>query len=280
MKIKRGYGYIAVRILNHLLLYFLAFVFFLPFLWMVSTSLKTDEQLFIIPPQWIPKPMVFDHYRQAVTLIPYILYLRNTLIICLVNVIGVLFSSILVAYGFSKIPWKGRNIFFMIMLSTMMLPYQVTMIPIFIIFRKINWVGTFRPLTIPSFFGNAFYIFLLRQFFMTIPLELSDAAKIDGAGDMSILLNIILPLAKPALTTIALFTFISNWNDFLGPLIYLNDASKYTISLGLQQFQSAYDTQWQNLMAATTISILPIMIMFFLAQRTFVEGITLTGIKG
>jgi len=268
------------RVLLHIFLYFLVLIFLLPFFWMVSTSLKTDEQLFIIPPQWIPNPIVFGHYKEAVSRIPYLLYLKNTLIICIVNIIGVLFSSMLVAYGFSKIPWRGRDIFFIIMLSTLMLPYQVTMIPIFIVFRKINWVGTFKPLTIPSFFGNAFYIFLLRQFFMTIPLELSDAAKIDGAGDLNILLNIILPLAKPAIATIALFTFISNWNDFLGPLIYLNDASRYTISLGLQQFQSAYDTQWQNLMAATTISIIPIIVIFFLAQKTFVEGITLTGIKG
>lgn len=271
---------LAANVLNHVFLYALAIVFALPFVWMVSTSLKYDHQLFTIPPQWIPRPATFSHYLEAVTVVPFMTYFKNTLIICLANVIGTLVSSSLIAYGFSKIRWKGRDVLFVVMLSTMMLPYQVIMIPIFLVFRNLGWVGTFKPLIIPSFFGNPFFIFLLRQFFMTIPQELSDASKIDGATEAQILMKIILPLAKPALATVALFTFINHWNDFLGPLIYLTDSAKYTISLGLRQFQSAHDTQWQNLMAASTLSILPIILVFFFAQKTFVKGITLTGLKG
>lgn len=270
----------GANILNHLFLYSLAFVFALPFFWLVSTSLKPDSQLFKMPPVWIPSPIDFSHYGEALTLVPFLVYFQNTIIICLFNVVGIILSSTLVAYGFSRVRWRGRNVFFFVMLSTMMLPYQVTMIPIFLVFRNIGWVGTFKPLIVPAFFGNPFYIFLLRQFFMSIPGELSDAARIDGAGEARILYNVILPLAKPALATVALFTFIATWNDFLGPLIYLSDVTKYTISLGLQQFQSAHDTQWQNLMAASTMSLAPIIIVFFFAQKTFVRGITLTGLKG
>lgn len=195
--------------------------------------------------------------------------------------VGVVISSSLVAYGFARMRWRGRNVVFIIMIATMMIPFQVVMIPLFILFHHLGWVGTFKPLIVPTFFGSSvFSTFLLRQFFMTIPQTLSDAARIDGANEFTIYSRIILPLAKPALATVALFQFIYAWNDFLGPLIYINTQSLYTISLGLQSFLSSYGTQWGMLMAASTLATLPMILLFFFAQRTFVQGINLTGIVG
>jgi multiple sugar transport system permease protein len=209
-----------------------------------------------------------------------LLYAKNTVIITGMSVIGVLLSSPLVAYGLARIDWKGRDVLFLLIVSTMMVPYQVTMIPVYLLFNSLGWINTYLPLTVPSYFGNAFFIFLLRQFFMTIPRELSDAARIDGCSELTIYARIILPLAKPSLAVVALFQFIWVWNDFLGPLIYLKDQTSYTLSLGLQQFQSGYQTEWALLMAAASMMTLPIIILFFLTQRTFIQGITLTGIKG
>jgi multiple sugar transport system permease protein len=195
-------------------------------------------------------------------------------------VLGTLISSSIVAYGFAKIPWPGRNIFFVLMLCTLMLPYQVTMIPLFTLFANLGWTGGFLPLTVPAFFGAPFFIFLLRQFFMTIPNDLSEAGRLDGASEFRIFAQLILPLAKPALATVALLTFIGSWNEFLQPLIYLNSEAKYTISLGLQQFLGQYGTRWGMLMSAATIATVPILVLFFFAQRTFVSGISTTGLKG
>ncbi|MGB9588869.1 MAG: carbohydrate ABC transporter permease, partial [Armatimonadota bacterium] len=179
----------------------------------------------------------------------------------------------------SIIPWRGRNLLFMIIISTMMLPYQVVMVPLFTVFTFLKWTGTFLPLTVPSFFGSAFFIFLLRQFFMTIPKDLIDAAKIDGCTEFQTYRRIVLPLAKPVLATVALFTFMNSWNDFLGPLIYLFDESQYTVSLGLAMFSSQYGSYWGMLMAVSTVFTVPIIILFFFTQRTFIQGITFTGIK-
>jgi multiple sugar transport system permease protein len=208
------------------------------------------------------------------------LYLRNTLYIALFNVAGTLISCSLVAYGFARIRWPGRNALFFVLIATLMIPYQVTLIPTFLIFRQIGWVGSFNALTWPSLTGSAFFIFLLRQFYLTIPQELSAAAKIDGASEFQIYRRIILPLSKPALAAVALFTFNANWNDLLGPLIYLNDESHYTLALGLYGFLSRVRTEWGMLMAASTVMVTPIIVLFFLTQRTFIQGITLTGIKG
>ena len=262
------------------LLAILGVLFALPFIWLVSTSLKTDSQLFVMPPIWIPDPIKWSNYRNALNYIPFWLYFKNTLTIAVPSTIGMLISSSLVAYGFSRVQWPGRDAVFILVLATMMLPYQVTMIPLFIVFRNLGWVGTFKPLIIPSFFGGPFYIFLLRQFYLTLPMELSDAAKIDGCSELGIYRRIILPLSKPALSTVALFSIMAYWNDFLAPLIYLEDDSKYTLALGLQQFQRQFGMEWAMLMATSVVVTLPIIVLFFLTQKTFVQGIALTGMKG
>jgi multiple sugar transport system permease protein len=204
----------------------------------------------------------------------------NTFYIAGFNVIALTASSSFVAYGFARIAWPGRNLVFSVLVSTLMIPYAVTLIPTFLIFRQFGWVGTYHPLTIPALFADAFSVFLLRQFYMTIPAALSEAARIDGASEFGIYGQIILPLSKPALATVALFTFMRNWNDLLGPLIYLSDKDSYTLALGMNGFFSRAGTEWALLMAASTVMIMPIVILFFFAQRTFIQGISLTGIKG
>lgn len=268
------------RIGTYCALIVLGTIFFIPFVWLVSTSLKPDAQILMMPPKWIPKPVQWSNYTKGLTFVPFFLYLKNTLIICIGSVIGVLISCPLVAYGLSIIPWRGRDVLFIIILSTMMLPYQVLMVPLFTIFTWLGWINTFRPLIVPSFLGNAFFIFLLRQFFLTIPKDLIDAAKIDGCSEFQTYRRIVLPLSKPVLATVALFTFMGSWNDYLGPLIYLTDGAKYTISLGLAMFSSQYGSYWGMLMAVSTVVTVPIIILFFFTQRTFIQGITLTGIKG
>ena len=268
------------KLANYCALIVLSAVFFLPFLWLLSTSVKPDSQVMVMPPRWIPHPFQWDNYSKGLTFVPFLLFIRNTLIICIANVIGVLISCPLVAYGLSMITWRGRDALFIVLLSTMMLPYQVVMVPLFMIFTKLGWIDTFLPLIVPAFLGNAFFVFLLRQFFMTIPRDLIDAAKIDGCSELQIYRRIELPLSKPVLATVALFTFMGAWNDFLGPLIYLFDQSKYTVSLGLAMFSSQYGSYWGMLMAVSTVVTVPIIILFFFTQRTFIQGITLTGIKG
>jgi multiple sugar transport system permease protein len=254
--------------------------FMLPFVWMVSTSVKPSDQVFVYPPQWIPDPVLWSNYRQAMTAVPFLLYIRNTLVISGMTIVGTIISCSLVAYGFSRVRWIGRDVVFVVVLATMMLPTATTLVPLYIIFRKLGWLGTLTPLIVPPFFGTAFFIFLLRQFFMSIPMELSDAARIDGESELGILWHIILPLSKPALATVTLFSFLWSWSDFFGPLIFLTDESLYTISLGLVQFQGRYDTAWGQVMAAATVFTLPVLVLFFVSQRQFIEGVTLTGIKG
>ncbi len=263
----------------------LSLVFVLPFLWMLSTSFKTDPQVYHIPPIWIPNPLRWANYPEGMTYVPFGLYFSNTLRYCLGTVVGVILSSAFCAYGFARLQWKGRNLLFYIVLGTMMIPFQVRMIPLYLIFKKLGWLNTYLPLIIPSFTGSAYFIFLLRQFFMTIPVELSDAARIDGASEVGILFRIILPLAKPALAVIGLFQFMDAWNDYMGPLIYLRDTEKYPIAMGLEQMRShsvaaTESLVWPHLMAASAVVTIPIVILYFLTQRTFVEGITLTGVKG
>lgn len=268
------------HVLTHAALLPAAILFLLPFLWMLSTSLKTDEQLYAYPPIWIPNPLNWANYPNAVTYITFFLYLRNTLIVAVGATIGALISCSMVAYSLARIPWPGRHLLFIATVATLMIPFQVTLIPLFLVFKNLGWVGDFRPLIIPHFFGGALYIFLLRQFFMTIPMELTEAARIDGAGEFRIYRSIILPLAKPALATVAIFEFIARWRDYLGPLIYLNDQKLYTLSLGLHEYSSQYGREWGLLMAASVLITLPIILLFFFLQKTFVQGITLTGIKG
>lgn len=271
----------AIRqFLAHMLLIPMVVLFLLPYFWMLSTALKSDKQVFAWPLVWIPDPMLWANFPEAIQFFPFWLYLRNTVQIASLNIVGALFSCTLVAYSFACIPWPGRNALFLLTLATMMLPYQVTMVPMFIVFSKLGWVNSYRPLIVPSYFGNAFFIFLLRQFFMSVPKELLDAAKIDGSSYFRTYAQIVLPLAKPALFTLCLFQFLGSWRNFQGPLIYLSDNKKYTISLGLQFFQLEHDTEWQLLMAASIMLTVPIIILFFFTQRTFVQGIAMTGIKG
>jgi multiple sugar transport system permease protein len=269
------------RLVVRIVLVLIGITFMLPFYWMVSTSLKPDSQLEVFPPVWLPHPLIWSNYYDAVTEVPFFQYLRNTLIICAAVIVGVVFSSSVCAYGFSRITWRGRNALFLLMLSTMMLPYQVTMIPLYVIWSKLfHWVNTYMPLTVPAFFGDAFSIFLLRQFFMGIPPELTDAAVIDGANEWRIFTRVILPLSKPALATIALVNFIGTWNDFLNPLIYLNDQSKFTLTLGLYSFLGDHGSQWQLLYASAVLITLPPLVLFFFTQKTFIQGVALSGIKG
>jgi multiple sugar transport system permease protein len=261
----------------YLLLLALSAMFFAPFLWLVLTSLKPEREIFNTG---LPSRLVLENYEKGIAHFPFALYLRNTLLICTVNVIGVLISSSLVAYGLARIPWKGRNLLFALLLSTMMLPSHVTMVPLFAVFKWLGWIDTFLPLTVPAFLGNAFFIFLLRQFFLSIPADLTDAARLDGCSEFDIYRKVILPLATPALATVALFTFMNTWNDFLGPLIYLYDDRKFTLSLGLASFTSQYGSFWGQLMAVSTIMTLPIILLYFFTQRTFIQGITMSGIKG
>jgi multiple sugar transport system permease protein len=210
----------------------------------------------------------------------FLLYLRNTLRLCLLGVFGTVLSCSLVAYGLACVNWRGREALFWIMLATMMLPGQVTMIPVFLTFKKLGWIGTILPLVVPTFLGNAFFIFLLRQFYRSIPAELVEAARIDGCSDLGIWWRIMLPLSKPALAVVGLFTFIGTWNDFLGPLIYLIDNRQYTLSIGLAMFQGQYGGQWGEMMAMSTLMLMPIVILFFFTQKTFIQGVKLSGIKG
>jgi multiple sugar transport system permease protein len=274
--------------LVHLVLIALSIVFAFPLLWLVSTSLKPITETMRTPPTLIPSHWLWINYPRAFTygadklgFIPFLVYGRNTLLLAILTVSGTVFSNALVAYAFARLRWPGRDLAFAATLATMMVPFPVLMVPTFALFQKLHWIGTFRPLWIPAWFGSAFNIFLLRQFFRTIPFELSEAAKIDGCSEWNIFQLVILPLAKPALAVVALFTFMGTWNDFLGPLIYISNQSMFTLGLGLQAFQSQNGgTEWNLLMAASTIVIAPIIVLFFFTQKQFIQGIAVTGLKG
>lgn len=272
------------RIFIYLLLIAGSVVMLFPFFWLLRSSFMGMNQIFAFPPEWIPKPFMWSNYSEALTSVPFDKYLLNTLMIEALVLVGTLISSTLAAYSFSRLRWKGRNIVFMIILSTMMLPYAVTLIPTFMMWKELGALNTIAPLTIPSWFGTGingvFNIFLLRQFFLSIPRELEEAAYIDGASPLTVLWRIIIPLSKPAFIVILIFTFIAVWNDFLGPLIYLNDDSKFTLAIGLATFKGLYNAQWGYLMAASVAIVTPIVLLYFVAQRYFIEGITLTGTKG
>lgn len=271
---------IVGRAVVHVCLVAFGALFLLPFYWLVSTSLKLPEEMFVQPIVWIPSTITFDHYRYGFQAVPFGRFIGNTLVVAGLSTLGAVVSCSMVAYGLARIRWPLRTPLFAIILGTMMIPFQVRMIPLFLIFKQLGWLDTFLPLIVPAFLGNAFFVFLLRQFFMTIPMELSEAAKIDGASEWRIFSSIILPLARPALATVALFQFINAWEDLNGPLIYLNDKNLYTVSIGLALFRGEYSSEFGPLMAASTVVILPIVVLFFLTQRTFIQGITLTGIKG
>lgn len=274
--------------LTHVVLVALSLVFFMPLLWMLTTSLKPIEETMTSPPHWIPSHFLWENYPKAIAyhsdelgFLPFVVYARNTLIITILAVGGSVASNAIVAYSFARIKWPGRDTFFAVTLATMMVPFPVVMVPTFSLFRWLGWVGTFRPLWVPAFFASAFSIFLLRQFFRTIPMELSEAATIDGCSEFKIFTDVVLPLARPALMVVALFTFMGSWNDFLGPLIYLVDQKTFTLSVGLQAYQSQHGgTPWNLLMAASLLVILPVIVIFFFAQKLFIQGIATSGLKG
>ena len=269
------------KLMTYLILLSGAVTFLVPFYWMIRSSLMELWQIFIMPSVWIPDPIQFGNYSEALTILPFGRYFLNTIIVVVGSVLGVLVTSSLSAFSFARMRWPGRDLAFGLILSSMMLPYAVTLIPTFIGWRVVGAIDTFFPLILPSWFGGgAFNIFLLRQFYMTIPKELDEAACIDGASYFNIYLKIILPLSKPALIVVGLFAFLFFWNDFLGPLVYLNSEENYTLALGLQLFRGMYNSQWHLMMAAATVVTLPAVLVFLLGQKYFVEGIALTGLKG
>ncbi len=289
------------RWVAYTLLTVVSVVYILPLIWMLSTSFKPENQTQTNPPTWLPDPVsilpqqAYENYVGTVDeqgrteirgvwtdpVIDFPLYLRNTLIVAALSVTGMVISSAVVAFGFARIKWPGRGITFAVVLSTMMIPFPVIMAPLFLIFRSLDWIGTLLPLWVPAWFANGFNIFLLRQFYMSIPKELDEAATIDGCSQFGIFWRIILPLSKPALAVVALFHFMFVWNDFLGPLVFLTHQEDFTLALGLQLYQSqAGATPWNLLMAASTMVVAPVLLLFFLTQRTFVKGIATEGIKG
>ena len=278
--------HVWARTAAHFVLVLFGVIFIVPFAWLVSTSLKPDSELFNLVQDvgwfrfWIPSEWQFSNYPGAWNFIPFGRYTLNTVFLAVMNVIGTLLSSTLVAYGFSRVQWPGRNALFFVMVSTLAIPAFVTLVPQYLIFRRFEMVGTYWPLILPSFLGVPFFIFLLRQFYMTIPMELSESAKIDGANEVMIFWRIIIPLSRPAMATVALFTFINEWNSFIAPLIYLNDQAMWPLGIGLYGFYTRMSAEWGFLMAASVMVLSPIIILFFFTQKTFIQGITLTGLKG
>jgi multiple sugar transport system permease protein len=268
----------VLRVFAYVVTTLMAIAFAFPFLWLVSASLKSANELARFPPTFIPNPAMWENYAIALRSQPFDRYFANSIMFSAGAIIGHLFSATLVAYGFSRIRFPGRDVIFVLVLSTVMLPSQVVMIPQYILFRELGWLDSLKPLIVPTFFGGAFYIFLLRQFFMSIPQELDEAALMDGANRFDIYWRIILPLSRPILVTVVAFVFIGTWNDFLGPLIYLSTRNNMTVALGLLQFRGE-GAIMNLLMAASVVALAPIVTIFFFAQRYFIAGITLTGMK-
>jgi len=273
-----------LRLQNHLLTYLVlvpgALLFLYPLLWMLSTSLKPKHQIFTYPIEWIPDTWMWSNYGEVFNQVPFWTYTVNTAVITVIGVVGTLFGSSLAAYGFARFRFPGRDALFLLMLSTMMVPIWVTLIPSFLMFRWFGWLNSYLPILVPAFFAQPFYTFLLRQFFMTVPIDLEDAARIDGANRLQIFLNIMLPLSRPALATAAIFAFFFYWNEFLLPLIYIQDQTKFPISVGISSFISEYRSDFALMMAASGMALAPPILVFFFAQRYFIQGFVLSGVKG
>ena len=257
-----------------------ALIFMIPLYWMFSTALKSPEQTFAIPPRWVPNPAEWSNFPAVFDEVPFARFYANTLFLVAMNIIGQLFAVTLVAYGFARLRFPGRGFLFLLMLSTLMIPYKVTLVPRFIMFSKLGLINSYYPLILPAFTGSPFLIFLVRQYMMSIPYDLDEAAYIDGASRFGVFWHIILPLSRPALMLVIVFTFIDVWNDFLQPLIYLNDPNMFTVSLGLSFFQGARETNWNLLMAGSVLAMLPPLILFFFAQKRLIGGISIEGLKG
>ncbi|MDE0199026.1 MAG: carbohydrate ABC transporter permease [Caldilineaceae bacterium] len=254
----------------------------IPLAWMLSTSLKPPHQITKFPPIWIPDPFVWSNYVRAVTIFPvsFVVFVRNSMYMSLMITLGTVLSNAVVAFAFARLTFRGSRVLFIIVLSTMMLPQQVTMIPLFILFSKFGWINTYNPLIVPHFFANAYFVFLLRQFYTTIPRELDDAARIDGCGVIGLFLRIMLPLSKPALGITAIFAFTWAWNEFLGPLIYLSRMETFPLAIALSFLRAAHGVLWSELMVVSFIAMLPPVLLFFVAQKHYIQGIVITGVKG
>ncbi|MGO9308317.1 MAG: carbohydrate ABC transporter permease [Spirochaetia bacterium] len=263
-----------------IILALMCLVYFAPFYWMVITSFKDNTQLSAFPPTFWPHPFAWRNYVDAVNYIPFLRFFFNSLMLTGGATIGAIVSNSLIAYGFARIQWKGREVLFYVAIATVFIPFPVTLVALFDIFAKLHWINTFRPLIVPTFFGQAFYTFLIRQFLMGVPKELSDAARIDGANEFSIFRLIILPIMKPAIAVVAIFAAVNAWNDFLTPLIYLSEESRYPLSIGLQFFKAEHTVSFALLMAASTLVVLPVIALFLFFQRFFIEGVTVGAIKG
>lgn len=255
-------------------------VFVTPFYWMFATALKSDAQLFVIPPTWMPSPIEWENFLRVFQEVPFGKFISNSLVLVTWNVVGQVFSTAMVGYGFARLRFPGRDVLFVVLLATLMVPKQVTLVPQFILFAKLGWIDTYLPLILPAFGGSPFLIFLVRQYMMTIPLDLDEAATIDGASRWQILWHIILPLTIPALILVTVFTFTDVWNDFMGPLIYLNDPNKFTVSLGLSFFQGTKETSWNLLMAGALMAMIPPVVLFLFTQKRLLGGLATTGLKG
>lgn len=264
----------------YFVLLFFAMLYLVPFFFLLMGSFKTTSELFQVPFKWWPESFDFTNYVNMFNQIPFMNYLKNTMIIVVFSVIGALVSNSIIAYGFARLRWPGREKAFMVVLATMILPYQVTMIPLYLMFTKMNWVGTFLPLIVPQFFGNAFYIFLLRQFLVGVPKEITESARIEGANEFQIFLRVIMPVSKPVLASVAIMSFIRAWNDFLGPLVFLGSDRLYTLSLAASMLKSNFDPNWDLLLPLGVVMVLPVLILFFVLQKYFIQGITMSGIKG
>ncbi len=275
------------KTLIHLSLLALGFVFSIPVLWVVTTSFKGQGGIFTYPIEWIPTPIVWSNYPRLLEVLMFsgwpgiVLFFRNTFFISILATLGTLTSSILVAYSFARLQWPERNLLFSLSLATMMLPTVVILIPTFLLFRDLKWLNTFMPMIVPFWFAvQGFYIFLLRQFFLGLPVELEEAARIDGADSLRILWQIVVPLSRPAIITVSIFSFLQHYNEFLTPLLYLNAVEKFPMALGMRMFQGTYTNDWPLMMAASAVFILPTVILFLIAQRHFIQGIQLTGLAG
>jgi multiple sugar transport system permease protein len=280
LQYQKNMRFISRNVIPRVILILMAIFYIMPYYWMLVTSLKGTMELRAAPPTLFPHEIHFEHYAEAVRFIPFFRYMMNSLTIVIFSVIGAIISNSLVGYGFSRIDWPGREKVFLIVIATMFIPFPVVLVALFDIFAKFKLVNTFLPLIIPAYTGQALYIFMMRQYLLTIPKEISDAGFIDGANEFEIFYKLVMPLMKPVIAVVAIFTALGSWNDFLGPLIYLTRQEMYTLSIGLQFFRSQHEVEYSLLMAASTLVALPVVVIFLCFQRFFVEGITMGAVKG
>lgn len=264
----------------YLVLFIITIILMVPFYWMIATALRSPDEVLKLPPSWIPNPITFANFPKVFQEVPFARFIGNSFILVFWNVIGQIFATTMVAYGFSRFRFPGRNTLFMILLATLMIPNTITLVPQFILFAKLGLINSYLPLILPAFAGSPYLIFLMRQYMLTIPLELDEAAMLDGASRFQTLRHILMPLMVPAIVLVTVFTFVDVWNDFLRPLVYLNDPTKFTVSIGLAFFQGTKSTAWDMLMAGSLMVMVPPAILFFFTQKRLMGGISMTAIKG